>query len=96
MVAEIGPPQQPGTSGASRSPDLASLPGEENLQKSYAEKLFLALGLEVSDQGNKGHHVVDGQEKDKRYEVGIVFLTESEEEVRQLEGLTQEFYPTLG
>lgn len=35
------------------------------------------------------------QGKDKRYEVGIVFLAESEEEVRQLEGLTQELYPTL-
>ena len=33
------------------------------------------------------------QGKDKRYEVGIVFLTESEEEVRQLQGLTQELYP---
>ena len=32
---------------------------------------------------------------EKRYEVGIVFLAESEEQVRQLEGLTQELYPTL-
>ncbi len=29
-----------------------------------------------------------------RYEVGIVFLTESEEELRQLQGLTHELYPT--
>ncbi len=35
------------------------------------------------------------QGKDKRYEVGIVFLAESEEELRQLQGLTQELYPTL-
>jgi diguanylate cyclase (GGDEF)-like protein len=35
------------------------------------------------------------QGTDKRYEVGIVFLAESEEEVRQLEGLTQELYPRV-
>ncbi len=40
---------------------FGSLRGEENFQKSYAEKLVLAFGLEVRDQGNKGHHVVDGQ-----------------------------------
>ena len=35
------------------------------------------------------------QGKDKRYEVGIFFLAESEQELRELQGLTQELYPTL-
>ena len=35
------------------------------------------------------------QEKDKRYEVGIAFLAEGEEQARQLESLTQELYPAL-
>jgi len=35
------------------------------------------------------------QGADKRYEVGIVFLAESEEELRQLQGLTRELYPKV-
>ncbi len=32
---------------------------------------------------------------EKRYDVGIVFLAENDEEVRQLQGLTQELYPRV-
>ena len=35
------------------------------------------------------------QGTEKRYDVGIVFLAENDEEVRQLQGLTQELYPRV-
>ncbi len=35
------------------------------------------------------------QGSEKRYDVGIVFLAENEEEISQLRGLTQELYPRV-
>ncbi len=71
---------------------------ESHAPMSVGLELELVIRRPDKSQTFKGRVVrieeVD-QGKDKRYEVGIVFLAESEQELRELQGLTQELYPAL-